>query len=174
MYIDYVRVYQRNDAPGIGCSPDDYPTEDYINKYELFSFYIHPRKLTRRQTFECLHESQYHNVESSRVLLPAQLDIPRLLDPHAIASVSNDSTLFPHERHDMLRSLARVLEIPFVNPVVTEPHLFYHTPRPYRQIPRHLGYPRHPHYRMTHPLHLLTLKHPRIVAVFAMRLLPHE
>ena len=32
MYIDYVRVYQRADAPGIGCSPEDYPTEDYINK----------------------------------------------------------------------------------------------------------------------------------------------
>lgn len=121
MYIDYVRVYQRDDAPGIGCSPDDYPTEDYINKYELFSFYIHPRKLTRRQTFECLHESQSHNVESSRVLLPAQLDIPRLLDPRATASVSNDFTLFPHERHDMFRSLAQVLEIPFVSPVVTNP-----------------------------------------------------
>lgn len=37
MYIDYVRVYQRNDAPGVGCSPEDYPTESYINKYELSS-----------------------------------------------------------------------------------------------------------------------------------------
>ena len=40
MYIDYIRVYQRDDAPGIGCSPDDYPTEDYINKYALVSFYF--------------------------------------------------------------------------------------------------------------------------------------
>lgn len=44
MYIDYVRVYQRDDAPGIGCSPENYPTEDYINKYEFFSLY-YPREL---------------------------------------------------------------------------------------------------------------------------------
>jgi hypothetical protein len=127
MYIDYVRVYQRDDAPGIGCSPDDYPTEDYINKYEPLSFYSDSKELTRRQPFERLHESQSHNVEPSRVLLPAQLDISRLLDSHTIPSVSSDSVLFPHERHDMLRSLAQVLEIPFGNPIVTEPypHLFH-------------------------------------------------
>ena len=38
MYIDYVRVYQREDAPKIGCSPDDYPTADYINKCGLWFF----------------------------------------------------------------------------------------------------------------------------------------
>lgn len=48
MYIDYVRVYQRDDAPGVGCSPDDYPTEDYINKYELPSFYLDSRELTKK------------------------------------------------------------------------------------------------------------------------------
>ena len=38
MYVDYIRVYQRADTPGIGCSPDEYPTEDYINKYENLTF----------------------------------------------------------------------------------------------------------------------------------------
>ena len=36
MYIDYVRVYQRDDVDpkdGVGCSPSHHPTEDYINKY---------------------------------------------------------------------------------------------------------------------------------------------
>lgn len=47
MYIDYVRVYQRDDAPGIGCSPEDYPTESYINKYEFWSSAL-SKELTRR------------------------------------------------------------------------------------------------------------------------------
>jgi len=67
-------------------------------------------------------------MEPSRVLLPAQLDIQRLLDSHAINSgsvfffVSSDPSCSPHERHDMLRSLIQFFEIPSVNPVVTEPH----------------------------------------------------
>jgi hypothetical protein len=176
MYVDYVRVYQRDDAPGIGCSPEDYPTEDYIQKYEFLSFHFHPSKLTRRQPFKCLHESQSHNVEPSRVLLPPQLDIQWLLDPYATASGYSGFILFSHERHDMLRSLAQVLKISFVNLVVTEPHLpsFHHTPRPYRQIPRHPRYLRPPHHRMRHSLHISTFKHPCIVAVSATRLLPHE
>jgi len=65
-------------------------------------------------------------VEPSRVLLPAKLDIQRLLDSHTIASrsvlfVSGDPTYSPHERHDVLRSLAQFFEIVSVNPVVTEP-----------------------------------------------------
>ncbi len=32
MYIDYVRVYQREGTRNIGCDPKDYPTADYINK----------------------------------------------------------------------------------------------------------------------------------------------
>ena len=34
MYIDYVRVYQREDVGqhGITCDPPNYPTADYINK----------------------------------------------------------------------------------------------------------------------------------------------
>jgi len=88
MYIDYVRIYQRDDAPGIGCSPEDYPTEAYIKKYEHLSFHLDCKVLTRKQPFERIFEPQSHNVEPSRVLFPAQLVIPRLLD----------------ERHDMLRS----------------------------------------------------------------------
>ncbi|GAA6007082.1 hypothetical protein JCM10207_001499 [Rhodosporidiobolus poonsookiae] len=30
MRIDYIRVYQQEDKINIGCSPDDYPTADYI------------------------------------------------------------------------------------------------------------------------------------------------
>ncbi|TFY65614.1 hypothetical protein EVG20_g5481 [Dentipellis fragilis] len=33
MLVDYVRVYQRKDSVNIGCSPKDYPTEDYINNH---------------------------------------------------------------------------------------------------------------------------------------------
>ena len=33
MLIDYVRIYQRKGHEDIGCSPDDYPTEDYINNH---------------------------------------------------------------------------------------------------------------------------------------------
>jgi len=32
MLVDYVRVYQRVGSKNIGCSPPDYPTEDYINR----------------------------------------------------------------------------------------------------------------------------------------------
>ncbi|KII94974.1 glycoside hydrolase family 16 protein, partial [Plicaturopsis crispa FD-325 SS-3] len=31
--IDYIRVYQAKDSHNIGCSPKDFPTEDYINTY---------------------------------------------------------------------------------------------------------------------------------------------
>ncbi|THH16891.1 hypothetical protein EW146_g3823 [Bondarzewia mesenterica] len=33
MLVDYVRVYQRKGSPNVGCSPPDYPTEDYINNH---------------------------------------------------------------------------------------------------------------------------------------------
>ncbi|KAG1867668.1 beta-glucan synthesis-associated [Suillus subluteus] len=33
MLVDYVRVYQRKGQTNIGCSPADYPTEDYINRH---------------------------------------------------------------------------------------------------------------------------------------------
>ncbi|KAG6860572.1 hypothetical protein C0995_009717 [Termitomyces sp. Mi166 len=33
MLIDYVRVYQRKGATNVGCSPKDFPTEDYISRH---------------------------------------------------------------------------------------------------------------------------------------------
>ncbi|KAI7944410.1 hypothetical protein MJO28_010105 [Puccinia striiformis f. sp. tritici] len=33
MYVDYVRIYQREGHTNIGCSPKDRPTEDYINRH---------------------------------------------------------------------------------------------------------------------------------------------
>lgn len=33
MYIDYVRVYQREDSPNMGCDPSSHPTADYITAY---------------------------------------------------------------------------------------------------------------------------------------------
>jgi len=47
MYIDYVRVYQREDSPGIGCSPEDYPTADYIKKH--INAYMNPNLTTWNQ-----------------------------------------------------------------------------------------------------------------------------
>lgn len=33
MYIDYVRIYQREGLEdGVTCNPSNYPTADYINK----------------------------------------------------------------------------------------------------------------------------------------------
>ena len=32
MRIDWVRVYQPKNAVNVGCSPKDFPTEEYINK----------------------------------------------------------------------------------------------------------------------------------------------
>ncbi|KIJ60820.1 glycoside hydrolase family 16 protein [Hydnomerulius pinastri MD-312] len=33
MRVDYVRVYQRKGQTNVGCSPPDFPTEDYINRH---------------------------------------------------------------------------------------------------------------------------------------------
>jgi hypothetical protein len=33
MRVDYVRVYQREGQTNVGCSPADYPTQDYINRH---------------------------------------------------------------------------------------------------------------------------------------------
>ena len=34
MRVDYVRVYQPQDAINVGCDPDDYPTYDYIESHK--------------------------------------------------------------------------------------------------------------------------------------------
>ena len=33
MRVDYIRVYQPSNAINIGCDPEDYPTQAYINQY---------------------------------------------------------------------------------------------------------------------------------------------
>jgi len=33
MSVDYVRVYQRPEDVNIGCDPDNFPTQTYINKW---------------------------------------------------------------------------------------------------------------------------------------------
>lgn len=33
MSVDYIRVYQPKDGINYGCSPQDFPTADYINQY---------------------------------------------------------------------------------------------------------------------------------------------
>ena len=33
MFVDYVRVYQKPGETNVGCSPDDYPTADYIERH---------------------------------------------------------------------------------------------------------------------------------------------
>ena len=38
MRIDYVRIYQPKGSVNIGCDPEDYPTEAYINQYVLEVF----------------------------------------------------------------------------------------------------------------------------------------
>lgn len=40
MFVDYVRVYQREGVTNTGCNPKSYPTSDYINKYVPDSFSI--------------------------------------------------------------------------------------------------------------------------------------
>lgn len=37
MRVDYIRVYQDVNAINIGCNPEDFPTEDYINQF-VYSF----------------------------------------------------------------------------------------------------------------------------------------
>ena len=32
MKIDYIRVYQKPDAINVGCDPEDFPTQAYINQ----------------------------------------------------------------------------------------------------------------------------------------------
>jgi hypothetical protein len=40
MFVDYIRVYQPSDKINIGCDPDDFPTNAYINQYVSRAIYI--------------------------------------------------------------------------------------------------------------------------------------
>ena len=33
MRVDWIRIYQPQDAVNIGCDPKEFPTQEYINKY---------------------------------------------------------------------------------------------------------------------------------------------
>ncbi len=37
MKVDYIRVYQDPNAKNVGCDPDDFPTEAYINECVLLA-----------------------------------------------------------------------------------------------------------------------------------------
>lgn len=49
MRVDYIRVYQMEDAINIGCDPEDFPTQAYINRF-LFTSYVVFSLLTRKVT----------------------------------------------------------------------------------------------------------------------------
>jgi beta-glucanase (GH16 family) len=42
LVIDYIRVYQPTDSINIGCDPQDFPTENYINAYVYQACLFHP------------------------------------------------------------------------------------------------------------------------------------
>ena len=54
MSVDYVRVYQNPDNINIGCEPDGFPTQAYIEKYVLFLSILCRQSLI---TFYCLSVS---------------------------------------------------------------------------------------------------------------------
>jgi len=59
MYIDYIRVYQRDDvANGVGCSPNSHPTANYIQKH--LNAYSNPNLTTWAQAgYTFPRNSQY-------------------------------------------------------------------------------------------------------------------
>ena len=50
MKVDYIRVYQPSNARNVGCSPDDFPTESYINEH--IEAYTNPNLTTWRDDFK--------------------------------------------------------------------------------------------------------------------------
>ena len=163
MYIDYVRVYQRDDAPGVGCSPDDYPTEDYINKCGPLLFYFDSRALTKRQPSERLYEPQSYNVEPSWVLFPAQLVVQRLLGSHAVpfGLVRHSACCFPmNDRYAQIFTPSPRGPSCRSRCNSTSPPIFPIIHHDYTDGFRHPRYPRDPaHHCMAHPPHVSTFKH---------------
>jgi len=49
MRVDYIRVYQPKDAINIGCDPEAFPTQAYINEY--LPAYTNPNFTTWRDDF---------------------------------------------------------------------------------------------------------------------------
>ncbi|TFK48197.1 glycoside hydrolase family 16 protein [Heliocybe sulcata] len=50
MKVDYVRVYQPKDSINVGCDPEDFPTQAYINQY--MEAYTNPNLTTWRDDFK--------------------------------------------------------------------------------------------------------------------------
>ncbi|KJA29832.1 glycoside hydrolase family 16 protein [Hypholoma sublateritium FD-334 SS-4] len=52
MRVDYIRVYQDANAINIGCNPETFPTEDYINQFVWYiEAYTNPNLTTWREDF---------------------------------------------------------------------------------------------------------------------------
>ena len=43
MRVDYIRVYQHKDKIKIGCDPEDFPTQAYINECVVVPFLVDHR-----------------------------------------------------------------------------------------------------------------------------------
>ena len=67
MLVDYVRIYQRKGHENVGCSPDDYPTEEYITNH-LAAYTSEPNTaqspIIRPDPYT--HRSQSDDVEKRR------------------------------------------------------------------------------------------------------------
>lgn len=65
--IDYIRIYQPPQAINIGCSPPNFPTQDYINKsassFRVKRTTIIAYPLSFTQVYRSLHEPKPHDVE---------------------------------------------------------------------------------------------------------------
>lgn len=92
MYVDYVRVYQREDAGDekLTCDPSSHPTAEYITKYVSSVSYL--CNITNRrspvQPSKRVLEPQSYDVGPSRVHVPAQLQVRRMLSAiHVVCAI---------------------------------------------------------------------------------------
>lgn len=80
MYIDYVRVYQRDDVEnGVGCDPDTRPTADYIQKYVRARSVVGLLTDATLQTHQRVQRREPDDVGPGGIQLPAELTVRRLL-----------------------------------------------------------------------------------------------
>ena len=78
MFIDYVRVYQREDViseDSISCDPSSRPTADYITRCALSVCPLLRPPLTLVQPLERIHQPESHDVGPGWIHLPSQLAI---------------------------------------------------------------------------------------------------
>jgi hypothetical protein len=83
MYIDYVRIYQREGASpdALSCDPKSHPTADYINSCVpwLGSASGGGCSRPRAQAHERVHKREPDALEGRELYIPAQLALQRLL-----------------------------------------------------------------------------------------------